>query len=275
LSPTALTLDEARLRQLLSRSSFVHRLEVLESTGSTNDDARRLSREGAPSGTVVIANHQHSGRGRLGRVWHSAPGLGLYVSVLFRPSRPAYAPTRWTLASALAAWEACHALGCEDLIIEWPNDLYHDGRKLAGTLTEIRSLGGAVQEIIVGTGFNVSHGPGDLPGEIAIHATSLSLASDGCATDRERLASLYLDRLGTRVARVEGNGWPEVAAEWVLHAPNARGARVEVRPEGGSGPDSFEAVTRGVDDGGALRVERDDGTIVSIHTHGSITLLEG
>lgn len=274
MSPAALALDEPRLRRLVSQISFVRHLEVRESTGSTNDDARRLSTEGAPSGTVVIANHQRSGKGRLGRVWHSAPGLGLYVSVLIRPSRPTAAPTRWTLASALAAWEACRDLGCADLVIEWPNDLYHEGRKVAGTLTEIRTVGSEVQEVIVGTGFNVNHGHGDFPRALETHATSLALASGGRATDRERLAARYVDRLGFRAALLEEGGWGEIVAEWIHRAPNAWGARVEVRAAPGTSSECFRGVTRGVDDSGALRVERDDGTIVPVHSNGSISLME-
>ena len=267
-------LDGDRLHRLLSDSSFVRRVEVLESTGSTNDDARRLSREGAPSGTVVVANHQRSGRGRLGRSWHSPPGLGLYLSVLIRPMRPVEAPTRWTLASALAACEACGALGCEGVVIEWPNDLYHDGRKLAGTLTELRSLGGSVEEVIVGTGFNVNHGAEDFPAVLENRATSLAIVLDGRPVDRERLASLYVERLGALVALVERGGWDDLVAEWSRHAPSAVGARVTVRDPHGHEGEGYEALTRGVDDSGALRVERPDGTIVSIHSNASITWLE-
>jgi len=275
LSAEVPRLDDARLQRLLSGISFVRRVEVRESTGSTNDDARRLSREGAPSGTVVIANHQHSGRGRLGRSWHSAPGLGLYVSVLIRPSRPVETPTRWTLASALAACEACGALGCDGVVIEWPNDLYHDGRKLAGTLTEIRSLGGSVEEVIVGTGFNVNHRAEDFPPALEKRATSLAMALDGRPVERERLASAYVERLGACVALVERGRWDELVAKWTRRAPSASGTRVEVRsPSGGPEHESYEAVTRGVDARGALRVERRDGTVVSIHSNASVTSLE-
>ena len=267
-------LDGARLRRLLSDSSYVRRIEVRESTGSTNDDARRLSREGAPSGTVVVANHQRSGRGRLGRSWYSPPGLGLYVSVLIRPSRPIGAPTRWTLASALAACQACGALGCERVVIEWPNDLYHDGRKLAGTLTEIRSLGGSVEEVIVGTGFNVNHSAEDFPSFLDKRATSLAMVLGGRAVERELLASAYVKRLAALVGLLERGGWAELVAEWSRRAPRAVGARVAIGSSCSGEHERYEAVTRGVDDRGALRVERADGTIVSIHSNASATPLE-
>jgi BirA family biotin operon repressor/biotin-[acetyl-CoA-carboxylase] ligase len=274
LSAAVQGLDGARLQRLLSDSSFVRRVEVRDSTGSTNDDARRLSRDGAPSGTVVVANHQRSGRGRLGRAWHSAPGLGLYLSVLIRPVRPVVAPTRWTLASALAACEACGALGCEGVVIEWPNDLYHGGRKLAGTLTELRSLGGSVEEVIVGTGFNVNHNAEDFPVVLENRATSLAMVLDGRPVDRERLASLYVERLGALVALVEGGGWEDLVAEWSRHAPGAVGTLVVVNGPHGHEDERYEALTRGVDDRGALRVERPDGTIESIHSNASVTWLE-
>jgi BirA family biotin operon repressor/biotin-[acetyl-CoA-carboxylase] ligase len=273
LSADGRGLDDARLRILLSEVPFATRVEIRGSTGSTSDEVRRLARQGAPSGTVVLADAQSAGRGRLGRRWHSAPGLGLYVSVLIRPSRPVETPTRWTLAAALAAWEACGALGYDGVSIEWPNDLYHGGRKLAGTLTELRSIGSAVQEVIVGTGINVGHAEEDFPEDLAERATSLALVRPDQPADREGLAAAYVERLGALVARLEAGGWPEVVSAWTRRAPNASGAHVSVRLAGDAA--SFQGVTRGVDDSGALRVERPDGSVMTLRSTASIKPAEG
>ena len=213
------------------------------------------------------------GASSAGRSWTHQP---LSIPHPWAEGTPAslLAPTRWTLASALAACEACGALGCEGVVIEWPNDLYHDGRKLAGTLTELRSLGGSVEEVIVGTGFNVNHGAEDFPAVLENRATSLAIVLDGRAVDRERLASLYVERLGALVALVECGGWDDLVAEWSRHAPSAVGARVAVSGAHGHEGEGYEALTRGVDDSGALRVERPDGTIVSIYSNASVTWLE-
>lgn len=265
-------LDAHRLRRLLGGGTVGARVEVLESTASTNDALRNLASAGAPAGTVVVSNHQTSGRGQRGRSWYSAPGLGLYVSVLFRPSTPVIAPTRWTLVSALAGWEACRsAAGCE-LEIEWPNDLYHEGRKLAGTLTELRSLGGAVQEVVVGTGFNVYHATSDFPRWLGERATSLAMVRGDAHIDRELLASHYVERLAAGVALLDAGCWDQLRAAWCRCAPRSRGARVSVRRP--DGEPSVIGLTRGIDDRGALRVERADGSVVDVHPGDSIITRE-
>lgn len=239
----------------------MRRVEILETTESTNDDIRRLAAEGSPSGTVVVANHQRSGRGRLGRRWHSAPGLGVYVSVLFRPGSTVVAPTRWTLISALAGCETCRRAAHCEVEIVWPNDLYHGGRKLAGTLTELRSVGGAVREIVVGTGFNVHHTSSDFPVDLRGRATSLAMACGAQDLDRERLAAVYVERLAARLQALEGGAWNELREAWYLCAPGARGSRVALRRPGGA---DLVGVTRGIDDSGALRLESLDGSIVTV-----------
>ena len=159
------------------------------------------------------------------------------------------------------------AAGCE-LEIEWPNDLYHDGRKLAGTLTELRSLGGAVQEVVVGTGFNVYHATADFPAPLAAHATSLAMVRGDAEIDRENLARVYVERLTQRVALLESGGWKHLREAWSARAPRAHGARVSVRRHHGG--DTASGLTRGVDDRGTLRVEWADGSVVDVHPGDSV-----
>ena len=261
-------LDRERLRALLEAQAFVRRVEILETTGSTSDDVRRLAAEGSPSGTVVVADHQRSGRGTMGRRWHSAPGLGIYVSVLFRPRGGALgASARWTLISALAGCEACRHAACCEVRIVWPNDLYHGGRKLAGTLTELRSVSGVVQEIVVGTGFNVHHRSSDFPPDLRVQATSLAMACGDRDLDRETLAAVYVERLAARLLALEEGAWDRLRDTWYEYAPGARGCRVVVRRPGG--PD-LVGVTRGIDDTGALRVENGDGSILTVRSGHSL-----
>ena len=271
MSSTVGMLDEGRLRRLLDGDPFVRRVEVVEVCASTNDEIRKRSLEGAPSGTVVLADRQTAGRGRMGRRWFSPPGLGLYMSALIRPSGPVGAVTLWTLASALAACEACREM-TGGVTIKWPNDLYHGGRKLAGTLTELRTAGPCVQELIVGTGFNVNHRESDFPPPLATRATSLLQARGGMDVDRELLATGYLGRLGQRFATLERGGGDEILDAWSRLAPGTAGERVRITQEGAA---YFEGITRGLDSSGALRVEREDRRIVSVHLGESVTSLEG
>ncbi len=178
-------IDVRQLEELLRDEPFVARLVVQDSVGSTNDVLRRLALDGAPQGTVVLAEHQTRARGRLGRSWHSPRGLGLFVSTLLRPSAPAAELTRWTLAAAVAACRACREACAREIAIKWPNDLVWGGRKLGGVLAEARGAGSDRSELIIGTGINVRHEPEDLPVESCGRATSLQQATGGTAPGRE------------------------------------------------------------------------------------------
>jgi BirA family biotin operon repressor/biotin-[acetyl-CoA-carboxylase] ligase len=124
----------------------------LAETGSTNDDLLRMARDGAPARTVVVADHQTAGRGRLDRRWEAPPGANLLASLLFRPVDTALHRCTW--AVALAARAACAQVVRVVPDLKWPNDLLVGGRKLAGVLAE--SSHGAV---VVGIGLNVGWAP--------------------------------------------------------------------------------------------------------------------
>jgi BirA family biotin operon repressor/biotin-[acetyl-CoA-carboxylase] ligase len=136
------------------------------------------------------------------------------------------------------------------------------GRKLAGVLAELRGAGRS-PELVVGTGFNVHHAPGDFPETLRAEATSLRIVSDGHERGREFLAAEYLRELGTVVDELRAGNWSTVAAWWRSMAPAASGRRVGVTGPGGS---RFEGTTVGIDDDGALLVLRDDGATVSVRT---------
>jgi BirA family biotin operon repressor/biotin-[acetyl-CoA-carboxylase] ligase len=147
-------IDE-RVREELAGSTRFGRLVLLDSTDSTNRVAAEMAAAGAPEGTVVAADVQTAGRGRLGRSWESDPGAGLLVSVLLRPTDlPLEGVHLAAAAAAVAAREACLELASVECGIKWPNDLLVGERKLAGVLGE--SNGGAV---VVGLGLNVHSGP--------------------------------------------------------------------------------------------------------------------
>jgi len=268
-------LDEARIRHRLRKSRFVSRLIVLESTDSTNDEMRRLAAAGAPAGTAVVANRQTAGRGRRGRSWHSASGLGLYVSVLLRPRQEVRQLTRWTMAAAVAACEACREGVDRPVQIEWPNDLIWRNKKLGGLLIETRSQGPAGAEVVVGLGINVAHQPSDFPQAIRDRATSLVLAAGGIAPSRERLAAAYLGGLGHVAAELEAGGWDTIAGRWEVLAHGPRGRRVFVEQTGGPTPYADSGVTDGLAPDGALRVRLDRGSTIAVRMSDAVTPLEG
>ena len=177
---------EAQIRTDVIAGNVVYYAE----TGSTNEDAARLSDEGAPHGTLVAAGMQKNGKGRRGRTWLSPAGTNTYFSLLLKPAIPAACAPMLTLLSAIAAARAIGDLLREsgDLIqceagIKWPNDIVvrrvsdPDGswKKVCGILTEMRLEDARIRDVIIGTGINVN---GDtVPAEIRASAASLKICT--------------------------------------------------------------------------------------------------
>jgi len=202
--------DLARYHARLASPAVGRRVEYREQTGSTMDDARAL-RDAEPTlapGAACIAGEQTSGRGRLGRPWVSAPGIGLYVTYYLRPRVTPNAPLI-SLAAALAVAEATEAVSNVRLVFKWPNDVLHDGRKLCGILAESRTAGDGL-DVFLGIGINVRPNPNHPP-ELAAIATSLESIA-GVAPAIEDLAAALANALERHVAAVDQDPAAVVAA---------------------------------------------------------------
>jgi BirA family biotin operon repressor/biotin-[acetyl-CoA-carboxylase] ligase len=256
---SASALDAARVSAGVAGTPFEGRVHSLAVVDSTNDELRRLAAAGAADGTVVVAGQQTAGRGRRQREWHSAPGLGLYLSVLFRLPVVGQPVTRWTLAAAVAACTACRELTGVPIEIKWPNDLLHRGAKLGGILAELRTRGQTGSELVIGTGINVGHRARDLPAERVARATSLRLASCGRILEREAVATAYLWQLDSVTSELREGHWDDVAAEFERLAPACRGLQVRVRRGGPAGTREVRGVTAGLDPSGALLIREPHG----------------
>ena len=143
------------------------------SVKSTNDLAATMAENGAPEGTIITAEQQTQGRGRLGRTWHSPERTGIYVSVILRPSfTPDKAPGL-SLMTALALAETLSRFCPREVTIKWPNDLLIGGRKAAGILTELSAERGKINHVVVGIGINVNQRAEDFPLDLRDSATSV------------------------------------------------------------------------------------------------------
>jgi BirA family biotin operon repressor/biotin-[acetyl-CoA-carboxylase] ligase len=159
---------------------------------STSDIARELAGQGAPEGTVVMADEQTAGRGRMGRTWVAPPGSSLMFTTLFRPSlRPKHI-YRLVMACGLAAAEGCEEIAGVQVDVKWPNDLQIGGKKLVGILPESSLVGERIEWAIVGMGINVSQDFRDT--DLSEQAISLRAAS-GAEIDRVELLVRVLARL--------------------------------------------------------------------------------
>jgi len=162
---------------------------------STNTRAKELAAQGAPSGTVLIADHQTGGRGRRGRSFHSPAGTGIYMSVILRPNCVPTELMHLTCAAAVAACDGVESACGIRPGIKWTNDLVYSQRKLAGILTELGLTPlGTVDYAIIGIGINCCQEISDFPDEIRTIAGSLHTVT-GKPIDRARVAAALLDAL--------------------------------------------------------------------------------
>jgi len=148
-------------------------LHTFQTVQSTNDLASQYAESGAPEGTIVTAEQQTRGRGRLGRIWFSPPGIGIYLSVILRPTLPPEAAPGLSVLTALALAETLTHYEPGLVQIKWPNDVLINSRKTAGILTELSAERSRTIHVVVGVGINVNQQPGMFPPELRPHATSL------------------------------------------------------------------------------------------------------
>jgi BirA family biotin operon repressor/biotin-[acetyl-CoA-carboxylase] ligase len=255
-------------------SPFWREVSCLARVGSTNDVAKALASEGAPEGTVVIADEQTAGRGRLSRRWIAPPRTSLLCSILFRPELPVSQANRLTMLCSMAAADAVEEVAGLSVRMKWPNDLIvasqipnlklQKWRKLAGVLTETGVVGDDLAYAIVGIGINVNVPPEALPG-LAPQATSIK-AETGRETDRAQLLISLLRRVGTRYQRLKSGENPR--QEWSSRLATL-GRRVQVTTCEGALCGTAEAV----DEDGALLLRTDDGCVRRL-VAGDVTLRE-
>ena len=222
---------------------------------STNLWIKRLAKEGAPEGTLALAEFQSAGRGRLGRSWEVPEGTSVMMSILLRPKfEPQYAPTL-TLVMGMAVAKAVKSLGF-DVSIKWPNDVVVSHKKICGILTEMGVRDGKIDYAVIGVGINVNIR--EFPEEMADKATSLYLES-GREFDRSQIPGLVMEAFEKYyekfAATCDLSGLKE-EYESILANYN-QPVRVLAK-------EPYEGVARGITDGGELLVEKTDGTIVAV-----------
>lgn len=192
-----------------------HPVHFFLCTGSTNDLAMALCNTGAPDATLVVADSQSAGRGRLaGRTWHSPPGTGLYFSLILRPRLAPHDLPKLTLAAGLALCRALESHTHCQPGLKWPNDLFLRGKKCGGILSETQAVAGAGQTaVVIGIGLNVNTPAAAFPDELKAKATSL-LAETGTCHDRGPLLAAILTELDLVVARLEQGDFRGILTEW-------------------------------------------------------------
>ena len=242
------------MKKLLNTDVFGKNYIYMDSTESTNMEARKYALRDAEEGTVVVTEEQVAGRGRLMRGWYSPFGKGLWFSLILRPDfHPMEAP-KCTLMAAVALTKAFHKMGLVDAAIKWPNDILVHGRKLVGILTEMSGSMEEISYIIMGIGVNVKTRQEELPDEIKHIATSLAM--EGIDIDRTEAFKIILEELENQYYRILDEGFASTLEEWkdlscTLHCD------VEVRAPGST----YDGYAEDLDRDGNLLVRLSDGSL--------------
>jgi BirA family biotin operon repressor/biotin-[acetyl-CoA-carboxylase] ligase len=238
--------DAGALRARLAGRKIGRRFHFLPEVDSTNRLALQLAQEGAPEGTVVLADRQTEGRGRLQRVWQSPPGCNLYVAV-----------------AEMISFFCQSGVG-----LKWPNDVRIRGRKVSGILTEMRMTGGAVDAVVVGIGVNVNMTRVDFNPEYREASTSLR-EETGQPCVREDAAFLLCEKLEQWYEILLIEGFAPIRSRW-LALSEMGGSIVRVLFQG----EVQEGVSAGIDGDGALLLADALGSIRRI-TAGDVGIMKG
>ncbi len=182
-------------------------------TGSTNDDAIRLARSGAPEGTLILADYQTDGRGRFGRRWVAAPKTSVLMSLILRPAIPLEKMGVLNLAASVSVAMAISKTIGMKAMIKWPNDVVVKGRKVAGILVETGLDLNGNPFSALGIGINVNVPADDFPIDLRSKATSLSELT-GRYLDRFELIDLFLSEFEPRYKEINSGGWLLLLSEY-------------------------------------------------------------
>jgi BirA family transcriptional regulator, biotin operon repressor / biotin---[acetyl-CoA-carboxylase] ligase len=204
-------LERSRVMQQLGPRAELFQVELLDVTESTSSVLLNEAVAGAPSGLVVAAELQTQGRGRRGRTWHTGLGGALTFSLLWRFDRGVGALGGLSLAVSVAIVRALRALGVDDVLLKWPNDVMWRHQKLAGVLVEIEGDVMGPSAVVIGIGINVRLEPGVRD---RIDQAVVDLAGTGAPPDRSRLLGILLVHLADVMEAFASRGFAPLKAEW-------------------------------------------------------------
>ncbi|MBI1883314.1 MAG: biotin--[acetyl-CoA-carboxylase] ligase [Chlamydiae bacterium] len=221
---------------------------------STNDVAREYAEKGAPEGTVILAQYQRQGRGRMMRSWSSPKGKNILLSLILRPSLRLEEVSLITVMSSVTVASLLREEGFH-AFIKWPNDIYVEGKKVAGILTEMKSEKNEVKHVIVGIGLNVNMDSSECPEDIQKTVTSLAMLS-GHLWDRTVLVRELLLQLEKTYEHLQNQEYDFLLSQW-SRLSSLVGHWVEVKVS----DKKWEGTVLGTDAKGALLLRREGGFI--------------
>lgn len=254
------SVTESKIRLGLQTKRLGRVIHYEESVQSTQRIAHVLAGDGASEGTLVIADEQTAGRGRLMREWHSSKGTGIWMSLILKPLLPPQKAPQFTLITAVAVVQAIEEVTDLHPQIKWPNDILIDGKKVTGILTELQAESDKINSIIIGIGMNVNHLKEHFPDELQKIATSLAI-EQGEPLSRSEIVQKVLERIEALYSMYMKEGFTPVKLLWESYAISI-GKKIRARTINGT----IEGRALGITDEGVLKIEDSAGTIHQIYS---------
>ncbi len=262
LTGPADTLLPTEVQRGLDTTRFGRTVLYQNEVDSTNAWGRRLAENGAAEGTVVVAETQAAGRGRMGRSWNSLPGKGLWFSLILRPALSAAELSGIMTVSAVCMAKAINQVAATQPQIKWPNDLLLQGRKVTGILAELKGELDLVNYVILGIGVNVNHTLADFPAELRDKAGSLA-ATVNRPVSRAALLRRFLSEFETVYLQLHaGTGLADVIAYAREHSATV-GQPVTVSQGYGR---TISGTALDLDNDGSLLLRRANGDLVRLNS---------
>jgi BirA family transcriptional regulator, biotin operon repressor / biotin---[acetyl-CoA-carboxylase] ligase len=256
--PEKITSNEVRLGLQTKRlGQEIYYEETIESTQKV---ALRLSMDGAKEGTVVIAEEQTVGRGRLNRQWYSPKYTGVWMSIILRPNLPPQKAPQLTLITAVAVVQAIESVTSLQPEIKWPNDILINGKKVTGILTELQAESDRINSVIIGIGMNVNQSIEIYPEELRTIATSLYIES-GKKVNRAELIRAVFTNLESLYDLYLQEGFYPIKLLWESYAVSI-GKVITARMIQGN----IYGKALGITDDGVLMLEDEQGKIHRIYS---------
>ena len=253
--PDKLLPDE--IERGLKTSVIGKKIIVYEKCSSTSDVADEIARSGGKEGTIIFAEHQMDGRGRLGRKWISHKGKDILCSVILRPYMT---PQNSSLITIIAAASVCEVLREFGILagIKWPNDIVVKGRKIGGILTEINTEMDRINYVILGIGLNVNSSLKNLSSKVFKTATSM-IDETGNKVDRIEAVRKLLEFMDYKYEKLKRGKYSDIIRECIDFSETL-GRVVKIR----SGKKVYAGYAQDFDDSGALNLRKDDGVVEKV-----------
>lgn len=241
-----------------------YKIKYFDTVESTNETAKQIANDGGRNWTVIRAGKQSRGRGRMSRTWISPEG-GLWFSVILRPELSAGESGAINLISSLSAAESISEISGLFTQIKWPNDVFINGLKTAGILTETKIITGKIENLVTGIGINANFLRGDLPLKLQDKATTIQEES-GRQIDLDELLEAIINKMRFYFSELSSGNFELIREKWLEMSLNKPGSIIKINSRG----KLIEGHFYDIDTSGGILIRQMDGTILKVNDGTSI-----